>query len=127
MRAAVSLLGIVITLAITYYLITAQWSPKVNSTAQPQKQIDITGVQSDLLSIGQAERLYLATHASYGTLDQLQQDGALSFTGSHRRGYTYRAQVDGGAHFNISATPSDPDKSGWPTLTIDETLEVSTK
>jgi hypothetical protein len=127
MRAAVSLLGIAIALAITYYLITAQWSPKENSPVQPRRQIDITGVQSDLLTIGQAERLYLTTHASYGTVDQLQQDGALSFTGSSRRGYVYSAQVDGGAHFTVTATPSDPAKSGWPTLTIDENLEVSTK
>ena len=127
MRTAVSLLGILIALAIVYYLVTAQWSPNGNSTVQPQKQIDITGVQSDLLSIGQAERLYLTTHASYGTLEQLQQDGALSFTGSRRRGYTYSTQVDGGAHFTVTATPSDPEKSGWPTLTIDENLEVSTK
>jgi len=127
MRAAVSLLGIVIALGITYYLITAQWSTKENSPDQPRRQIDITGVQSDLLTIGQAERRYLATHSNYGTLDQLQQDGELSFTGSSRRGYAYSTQVDDGAHFTITATPSDPAKSGWPTLTIDENLEVSTK
>src|SRR3974377_1164221 len=127
MRAAVSLLGVVIALAIGYYLITAQWSPRENSPVQPQRQIDLTGVRSDLLSIGQAERLFLASHGSYGTLDQLQQDGSLSFSGSSRRGYDYSVQVDGGAHFTVTATPSDPAKPGWPTLTIDETLEVFTK
>ena len=127
MRAAFSLLGVVIALAIGYYLITAQLSPRENSPVQPQRQIDLTGVRSDLLSIGQAERLFLASHGSYGTLDQLQQDGSLSFSGSSRRGYDYSIQVDGGTHFAVTATPSDPTKSGWPTLTIDETLEVSTK
>jgi len=33
--------------------------------------------------------------------------------------------VDGNQGFTITATPTHPDKSGWPTLTIDQTLQVS--
>ena len=127
MRAAVSILGLVIALGIGYYVITAQWSSKENSHVSPQQRIDLTGVQSDLLSVAQAERIYLASHGSYGTLDQLEQDGALSFSVSGRRVYTYSAEVDGGAHFTITAIPSAPAKSGWPTLSIDETLQISSK
>jgi hypothetical protein len=77
------------------------------------------------LAIGQAERLYLASHGSYASLDQLEQDGAISFSGANRRGYNYAAEVDDGQHFKITAAPSGPAQEGWPTLSIDENLEVT--
>lgn len=127
MRAVFSLLGVVIALAIGYYLISVQWSPQERAPVTPKQRIDLAGLQSDLLSIGQAERLYQASHGSYGTLDQLREDGALSVSAARRRGYTYTIEVDGGAHFTVTATPSDPANSGLPTLFIDETLQISSK
>jgi hypothetical protein len=58
-------------------------------------------------------------------VDQLQQDGALSFSGTNRRGYNYTAQVDDGAHFKITAAPSGLANQSWPTLAIDESMEVT--
>ena len=85
----------------------------------------MVGVKTDLLAIAQAERLYLASHGSYAGIDQLQQDGAISFSGANRRGYNYIADVNDGQHFKITAAPSDPAKIGWPTLSIDENMEVT--
>jgi hypothetical protein len=87
--------------------------------------IDVVGVKTDLLAIAQAERLYLASHGSYASIDQLQQDGAISFSGTNRRGYNYAADLDDGQHFSITAAPSDPAKEGWPTLSIDENMQVT--
>ncbi len=125
MKKAAGLLGVVIALAVGYSLFKAQFTTGPAGGAPPKQTIDVVGVKNDLLAIGQAERLYLASHGSYATLDQLQQDGTLSFSGAHRRGYNFAAEVEDGQHFRITATPSDPAKEGWPTLWIDESMQIS--
>ena len=90
----------------------------------PQQQVDVVGIRSELLTIGQAERQYLVAHGTYGTLDDLQQDHLLT-GGANRRGYEFSAQIDGGQGFTVTATPSDPDKQHWPTLVIDQTMQVN--
>ena len=125
MRAAAGLLGLVIVVAIIWFVVKAQYSQGPAGGQPPKEVIDVVGVKSDLLSIGQAERIYLASHGSYASVDDLQQDGSLSFSGTNRRGYSYNAEVDGGQHFKVTATPSDPAKTNWPTLSIDETMQVT--
>src|SRR5215831_7408548 len=90
----------------------------------PQQQVDVVGIRSELLAIGQAERQYLVAHSSYGTLDDLQQEHLLT-GGANRRGYEFSAQIDGGQGFTVTAVPSDPDKQHWPTLVIDQTMQVT--
>jgi len=90
----------------------------------PQQQIDVVGIKSELLSIGQAERQYFVTHSAYGTLDDLEQDKLLT-GGADRRGYTFTVQVDGAQGFTVIAAPSDPEKATWPTLSMDQTMQVS--
>ncbi|MGA2475827.1 MAG: hypothetical protein ABSF73_04325 [Terriglobia bacterium] len=124
MKAAASVLGLVIVLAIVWMLIKTQYTQGPTGGAPPKQVIDVVGVKTDLLAIAQAERLYLASHGSYASIDQLQQDGAISFSGANRRGYNYIAEVNDGQHFKITAAPSDPAKIGWPTLSIDENMEV---
>ena len=125
MKAVASLLGLAIVLAIGWFIIKTQFTQGPTGGAPPKLMIDVVGVKSDLLAIGQAERIYLASHGSYATIDQLQQDGAISFSGSNRRGYNYNAEVDDGERFRITAAPSDPAKEGWPTLSIDENMQVT--
>jgi hypothetical protein len=90
----------------------------------PQQQVDVVGIRSELLAIGQAERQYLVAHSTYATLDELQQDHLLT-GGANRRGYEFSAQIDGDQGFTVTAVPSDPDKQHWPTLAIDQTMQVS--
>lgn len=124
MKKAGGLLGVIIVLAIGYYIFKTQVQHLAGG-APPQEIIDVTGIKGDLLSIGQAERMYLASHGSYASLEQLQQEGSLTFSGSSHRGYNYAAEVDDGQRFKITATPADKAKAGWPALAIDETMQVT--
>jgi len=124
MKKVGGLLGLVIALGVGYFIFKAQMTTGPTGGAPPKEVIDVVGVKNDLLAIGQAERMYLASHGTYASVEQLQQDGALQFSGANRRGYNYTAEVTGGEHFRITAAPSDPAKAGWPTLTMDDTMQI---
>lgn len=123
MKKVGGLLGIVIALGVGYFIFKAQMTQGPAGAAPPQQTIDVVGVKNDLLVIAQAERMFMASHGGYATIDQLQQDGALQFSGNNRRGYNYMADI-GGEHFRIVATPIDPAKEGWPTFSIDDNMQV---
>ena len=125
MRAAGMIVGLVIVVAIIWFVMKSQFSHGPAGAQPPVETIDVVGVRSDLLAIAQAERLYLASHGSYVSVDQLQQDGSIAFSGAGRRGYSYTAEVDDGQHFKVTAQPTDPAKASWPTLSIDETMQVT--
>ena len=95
-----------------------------SQSAPPQQQIDVVGIKSELLAIGQAERQYFVTHSTYGTLDELEQDKLLT-GGANRRGYVFTVQVDGSQGFTATASPQDAGKQNWPTLSMDQTMQVS--
>src|SRR5579864_4098963 len=99
MKAAGGVIGLVIVLAITWFVIKSQYAGGPTGQKPPMETIDVVGVKSDLLAIAQAERLYLASHGSYASVDALQNDGSIAFSGTGRRGYRYTADVDDGQHF----------------------------
>ncbi|HET9833281.1 MAG TPA: type IV pilin protein [Vicinamibacterales bacterium] len=109
--------AIVVALAVQATACTSQSAP-------PQQQIDVVGIKSELLAIGQAERQYFVAHSTYGSLDDLEQDRLLT-GGANRRGYVFAVQADGSQGFTVTATPQDPDKQNWPTLTVDQTMQVT--
>jgi hypothetical protein len=111
MRRGVTILGLVATLGC-------------GQAAPPQQQIDVVGIRSELLVIGQAEGHYLVEHSTYATIEQLQQDSLLTGA-ADRRGYTFSVAVDGSQGFTVTASPSDPAKKGWPTLAMDQTMQVT--
>jgi hypothetical protein len=123
MKAAASVLGLVMALAIGYFVYKAELAPGPQGGTPALEQPDIARVTADLVSIGQAERLYQANHGSYAGLDQLQQEGSITFGGS-RHGYNYSVDVQGAEHFKVVAAPAAV-KAGWPTFSMDETLQVS--
>ncbi len=125
MKAVGGILGLVIVMAIILFVVKSQFTQGPTGGQPPKEVIDVVGVKSDLLAIAQAERMYLASHGSYVSVDELQQDGSITFSGANRRGYNYTAEVDDGQHFKITATPSDPAKANWPTLSIDELMQVT--
>ena len=90
----------------------------------PTEQIDTVAIRQRLLAIGQTERQYQVTHSKYATLEELAGDNLLP-GGTEQRGYTYSAVVDGAAGFTITATPTDPQKADWPTLSINEGMQVT--
>lgn len=125
MKKVGGLVGLVIALGIGLFIFKAQMTQGPTGGAPPQETIDVTGVENDLIAIGQAERMYLASHGSYASLEQLQQEGAITFSDGRRRGYSYSVESDDGRHFRVTAAPSDPAKKDWPTLAIDETMQVT--
>jgi flagellin-like protein len=124
MRAISGILGLVLVLAIVYFVYRMQIS-KDGGNPPPKQQIDLTAVRSDLLSLAQAERRYFATNGTYATLEQLQQTGTIHFPGTGRRGYTYAIETGDAEHFRITAKPSDPTRIDWQTISIDETMQFS--
>jgi hypothetical protein len=124
MKTAGTLLALLLALGIGYYIFKTQFQPGPPGGAPPQQQIDTVGVRNDLLAIAQAERMYMASNGTYATLEQLQQAGSLTWSGASRRGYTYQIEVNGAQGFRVVATPADPGKEGWPTLTINETMQI---
>ena len=126
MRTISGILGLVAVVAIVYFVYTTRFG-RNSGNAPPKQQIDVTAVRSDLLSIAQAERRYLAANGAIATLEQLQQAGDVQFQGTGRRGYSYSIESDNAAHFKITATPTDPAQTDWPTLSMDENMQISTK
>jgi hypothetical protein len=125
MKAGGMIVGLVIVVAIIWFVMKSQFSQGPTGAQPPAETINVVGVKSDLLAIAQAEKMYMASHGSYVSVDELQQDGSITFSGANRRGYSYNAEVDDGQHFKITARPSDPAKASWPTLSIDETMQVT--
>jgi competence protein ComGC len=125
MRAAFGMVGLLVVLLIGYLLYISQIREIANDKRLVH-QINLAAVQSDLLSLAQAERLHCATNGRYATLEELQRSNVLnSIPGAGRSGYQYTIEVDGAAHFHITASPTDSSRIDLPTLSIDETLELS--
>jgi hypothetical protein len=122
MRAALGLVGLILVLAVGYWIYSAQIGPVAESGSQ-MTQLDAVSVRADLLSLAQSERLYLASNGTYATMEELQQAGNLTI-GKGRRGYRYEVTPDGARHFRITAVPSDSSNRNQPTLTIDETMQI---
>ena len=125
MRASLGLIGLVIVLGIGYWIYSAQIG-QVTDGKSPVQQINLVDIRSDLLSLGQAEKLYLAANGSYATLEQLRSSKVMSYIprGS-RSGYQYMAEVDGSTHFRITANPPESSGADLPTFSIDENMQVS--
>lgn len=117
-------IGLLLSVGIGFMAYQRSLTSGPVAAAPPQEQIDVIGIKTALTSIGNAERQYQATRGSYATLDQLAEAGLL-VGGADRRGYTFDATADGPKGFTITATPTDPAKSDWPTLAITETMQVT--
>jgi hypothetical protein len=123
MKATAGFLGIVLALGAAFYLYNAQLTRSGGGPASPQEQIDVTGIRMALLEIAQAERLYVAANGTYGTFEQLRAGGSPAL-GADRRGYVFRLELNGSQGFTATATPDDPNKPGWPTLSIDASMQI---
>ena len=126
MRGIAGIAGLLIVLGVGYFVYHSYLtrSGPAGAMDQPQEQIDVIDIKTNLLTIGQAERTYLNAHGSYGTIEQLQQDGPPSI-GTDNRGYVFSAAPKGATSFIVTATPTDPAKSGWPSLVITEAMQVT--
>ena len=117
-----ALVGVLAVLAVGYFVAQQSVSSAADQ-ASPQEQIDVISIRQQLLTIGQAQRQYLATHGEYATIEQLAQDDLLP-GGAEVRGYVFSAVPAGTSGFTVTATPIDAEKSDWPVLEIDESMQV---
>ena len=119
---AFGLLRVIVVLGVGYFVMQQSVSTG-SDEASPQEQIDVISLHQQLLMIGQAQRQYLASHGTYATLDQLEQDDLLP-GGAEARGYAFAGVADGSSGFVVTATPVDEGKADWPVLEIDEKMQV---
>jgi Tfp pilus assembly protein PilE len=119
------MIGLLTVFGIGYLIYSTQIRAVTNGKPLAQ-QPNLIAVKSHLLSLGQSERFYLATNGTYATLEQLPHSDIISSDPeSNRWRYVYSAEVDGAAHFRITATPADSSGAHLPTFSIDETMQIS--
>ncbi len=125
MRSLGSLAGLLIVAliaALTYKFYFAK-SPTASGAETPAQTINVVGVKSDLLAIGQAERLYQAEHGAYGSVDDLVSSGAMSFRKSGRDGYTYDVDASTDS-FQVVAHCPTATNPGCTNYSIDQTMQI---
>jgi hypothetical protein len=123
MRATFGFIGILMVLGIGYFIYSSQIQSGPNDEQLPQ-QTNLIAVRQDLLSLGQSERLYMATNGTYASLEQLRSSGiAGNLPNGSRWGYEYTIEVSGAGHFLITARPVDSGRD-LPVMSIDETMQV---
>ena len=91
MKSMATLVGLLLALGGGFFAYHTYFTRAGFDRTPPQEQIDVVGIRAQLLSIGQAERQYVVAHGSYGTLEQLQQDGPPSI-GAQQRGYVFSVE-----------------------------------
>lgn len=123
MRATFGFIGILMVLGIGYFIYSSQIQSGPNDVPLPQ-QTNLIAVRQDLLSLGQSERLYMATNGTYASLEQLRSSGIFgNLPNGSRSGYEYTIEVGGADHFLITARPVDSGRD-LPVLSIDQTMQV---
>ncbi|MGH9678452.1 MAG: type IV pilin protein [Candidatus Acidiferrales bacterium] len=126
------LIGILViaALGMGIYMYTLKQAAPGPGMAATQA-IDVTGVQMDLMSIAQAERMYYAQNGAYADLNTLATNGTMNITRTSRGGYTYSVETtDNGfvATARYTAPPVEMPKGvappRWPTISVDQTMQV---
>ena len=130
MRGVFSLIGLLIVVGVGMFIyrgyFTAGGGAATMGTNNPRAAVDITRVKSDLTAMAQAERNNQALNGSYAQLLELHLNGSLAVDPtSNRDGYTYSAEI-GAGHFTITAAYNGP-ATGMPTLSINETMQVTSR
>jgi hypothetical protein len=128
MTRVLGLIGLVIAMAIGFYLYTkqAQTASATTGAATPKATIDVMGVRNDLLAFASAEKQQFALEGKYFSLDELRAKGTA--VPQDRRGpYSYSADVSS-TSFRITATYSGPEMAGAPkSLSIGEAMQIETQ
>ena len=113
----------IIVVAVGGYLYMNQMQTATPGGTTPKVTIDVTAVRNDLLAIANAERRYWATNAKYASLDELRSNGDTPIPS--RANYTYSADITDDA-FKIIATYSGSDPTTPKSITVDETMAMTT-
>jgi len=128
MRALVGLV-VIAALVLGVYYFYLKHLPAGEGGGPATQSISLTGVRGDLLSIAQAERMYIGQNSGCGSMSDLVSSGTLSVARPGRDGYTYSIDCSGGGgNFTIAArhppAPADAPSLHFPTMVIDQTMQV---
>lgn len=124
MKSMGGIIALLAAFGVSFFVYHNYFKKAGFDTAPPQEQIDVVGIRSQLLSISEAEKMYVVAHSVYGTLEQLEQEGSPSI-GAPQRDYTFNVTPDGSRAFTATATPDPGKKPGWPTLVVDNSGQVT--
>ena len=119
------LLAALIALGAYYYFLKrAAPSPGTVVT----QTISTTGVEMDLNSIAQAERMYFAQNGTYAGLDQLTSSGTMNLARTGRDGYTYSIETGQNGFTVIARHPEVSGNPGvtpphFPVISVDQNME----
>jgi len=121
MGRVIGLLVVMVIVGLIYKFYFAKLQSEGAGT--PTQTINVVGVKNDLLQIAQAERMYLAQHSSYASLDELVSSGAMSMSKSGRDGYTYEVETSAEGFRALARCPSstNPGCTNWA---VDQNMEV---
>jgi hypothetical protein len=121
MGRVIGLLVVMVIVGLIYKFYFAKLQSEGAGT--PTQAINVVGVQNDLLQIAQAERMYMAQHSSYGSLDELVSSGTMNISKSGRDGYTYEVETSAEGFRAIARCPSStsPGCTNWA---VDQNMEV---
>ena len=122
MRALIAVIIAAVIGFFVYRAYFAQVQPEGPGTTATQA-ISLTGVKNDLLAIAQAERAYQAEHGSYATFDELISSNTLRMAKPERDGYVYTVEASAGS-FSVTARHPASAQVRWPTLVIDQSMQV---
>ncbi len=124
MRATLGFVVVLMALGIGYLVYSSRIQSSPDGEPLPQ-QTNLVAVRQGLLSIGQSERLYMATNGSYGTLEQLRSSGiGANLPNGARWGYEFTVDLEGAEYFLVTARPLDPGR-GLPVMTLDQAMQIS--
>jgi hypothetical protein len=124
MGRALGFVGLLIALAIGGYLYTQQIKSVAPAGGSPKQAIDVTGVKNDLIAIANAELRYWATNARYASLEELRANGDIrqSMEGPYHYSLEYSENA-----FRLTATYTGDDPAAVKTLSIDESLQLTSE
>lgn len=129
MKGMVSLLIVAAISVGAYMMFLKQAAPGAGMAAT--QAISLTGVQNDLMSIAQAERMYFAQSGTYADLDTLVSSGTMTLSRSGRDGYSYSVQPSANGFVAtarhtapLAAAPAGTAPPRFPTISIDQTMQL---
>lgn len=129
MGKAFGFVGLLIVLGVGMYIYKQQvvaTSVPGGSTANPRMTIDTTGVKNDLVAIASAERRRYASDGKYVDIGDLISNGDISMQQPSRGPFSYTSSVSE-TGFTITATYSGSDPSAPKSMTIDQTMQISSE
>ena len=129
MARVFSFVGLLIVMGVGMYIYKQQvvaTSVPGGTTANPRMTIDVTGVKSDLIAIANGERRHFASEGKYVDISDLISNGDISMQTPSRGAFSYTSSVSDSG-FTITATYSGNDPNAPKSMSIDQTMQVSTQ